>query len=859
MSPVSGQRLGPYEIIAPIGAGGMGEVWRARDTRLDRSVAIKMLPAAVAANAQLRARFEREAKSISQLSHPNICALYDVGDDYLVMELIDGESLADRLSRGPLPIDQALRIGIEIAAALQCAHRSGIVHRDLKPGNIMLSKSGAKLLDFGLAKSAADSSTRLSTTEATQQQPLTEEGMIVGTYYYMSPEQLTGGAADARSDIFALGAVLYEMVAGRRAFEGKTKSSVVASILDREPPPLSEINRQAPPPLARVVALCLAKDPDDRWQSAHDVALELEALRDGEALSATPTLAPRMRWLRAIAVAAMIVAALAAGFLAARRLSPSPREAHLALIPPPGKTIFDFVLSPQGDLAALITFDTKQREALWIYELSTGKSREVENSEPARNPFWSPDGRWIGFLREGSLFKVAASGGAPVLIHDKLDFVLGGSWNDDNTIILALDGDQGVNRISASGGPLTKITNVDARLRETRHMWPSFLPDGKHFLFLADADASEDHALHVGSLDGKEPDKRILPAISNAMYAGGYLLYGKASTLMAQPFDLKRLEVVGEPQIVGSQLADTDFHHYVFSASGAGALGFGTLDPRSRLHLVDRTGKETAVYGDPADWVSVSWSPNGRYAALERVEGDRRTGKLWLADLTRQRFNEFTTDDLSCGGIWSPDSKRLLYQASVSVHEIGTFIRGVDGGDLTKVALSAANYVSGWIGDWLVGEFAAKTNPADVIAVSISTGKRVPVATTAAWENDGAFSPDGRWIALNANGRIIVSPFPPSGVESVVSSTPGSHPRWRGDGRELYYGTEKGVMAVPIDVKGSSIEAGTPQLLFPAILKEFKNRPNYDVSPDGQHFLLNMQDSYERPAHVIINWTAALH
>ncbi len=854
MSPVAGQRLGPYEIISPLGAGGMGEVWRARDTRLDRSVAIKMLPADLAANVQLRARFEREARSISQLSHPNICSLFDVGDDYLVMELLDGESLADRLTRGPLPIEQALRIGIDVASALQCAHRSGIVHRDLKPGNVMLTKSGTKLLDFGLAKASTESSPGAMTTSATQQLPLTEEGTIVGTYYYMSPEQLTGGSVDARSDIFALGSLLYEMVAGRRPFEGKTKTSVIASILDRDPTPLSEINHAAPPPLGRVVALCLAKDPDDRWQSAHDVGLELSALRDGSGVLAMTAAHPRRRLLRALGSAAAIVIAVIAGFLAARRVTPARTPVHLALIPPVGRTIAEFVLSPRGGLAAVIASDTEHFQSLWVQDLVTGKTRPVENTNGARQPFFSPDGTWIGFQRDSSLYKVLANNGSPVLVRADLGFMAGGSWGPDNTILVALDDQRGVNRVSAFGGPLTRVSTVDARNRETRHMWPSFLPDGKHFLYLADADAGEDHFICVGSLDGKEAPKRLFAAVSNAIYAGGSLIYGKTRTLLSQPFDLKRMEVTGEPHIISDMLADTDFHHYVFSADAFGAIGFSTFDPRSRLHLVDRGGKELGVFGEPADWVSVSWSPDGRHALMERVDVEPRDAKLWLADLTLRTFGDFSGVP-SLGGFWSPDSTQVLYQAVQPGGGLVSAIRGVDGSGMRKLpTVPTGGFVSSWIGDWVAMEVSSQSNPADVEVVSISSGKRIPVATTPAWENDAAISPDGRWIAYAADGRIIIQPLPPTGAEITLSSVLGVHPLWRADGKEIYFVTEKGIMAVPIEAGGTSIQPGTPTLLVGVMLKPFKNRAPYAVAPDGQRFLLNVQDSYERPAHVILDW-----
>ena len=856
MTITAGTRLGPYEIVAPLGAGGMGEVWRAVDTRLNRSVAIKVLPAEFAANAQWRARFEREAKSISQLSHPNICSLFDVGEGYLVMEMLEGESLADRLLRGPLPLDQVLRIGIEVASALHCAHRSGITHRDLKPGNVMLTRSGAKLLDFGLAKSGGAAATAVSGSAMTARHPLTEEGMIVGTYQYMSPEQLTGATVDSRSDVFALGALLYELISGRRAFEGKTKTSVIASILDRDPPPLSETNADAPPPLQRIVASCLAKDPEERWQSAHDVALELRALRDGIVPEAgRAAITPMRTKLGAAAVLLALVAAIAAGAYLSRRAEPPRAPIQLGLTPPPGREIEDFLLSPRGNSVAMIAAGDK-RLSIWVRDLTTDALHEVPQSEEAHTLCWSPDGSSIAFLAKGSLYRVATAGGPPVLLHDGLGFTPGISWGADDTIIFASDGDNGINRIGAAGGAWTKITTVDASRHERRHMWPSFLPDGRHFLYLADSGPLDQHFLRIGSLDPKEPSRSVLGGVaSNAQYAAGEVLFVRGRTLLAQPFDAERFVISGTPRVVAEQLADTDFHHYVFSAAADGALGYSTFDPRSRLHLLDRGGRELATFGEPADWVSVSWAPGGQRAVVERTNDERSTGRLWMADLTRGVFSQLGSPDApAVGGNWSEDGTEVLYQTGNA-----TRITRLDGsGGRDVPSLSARDFISSWSGDWVAAEVGSKSNFADVEAISISTGKHVAIATSAAWENVAAFSADGKWLAYKSGAEIIVQPFPPTGAEFHVSPSPGDYPRWRRDGRELYYFDHGGrLVALPIQVKGRSLEVGVAKTLFTVRPKAYKNRVPYDVSPDGQRFLINEQDSYERAAHVVLNWTAA--
>src|SRR5438874_1533594 len=532
----AGARLGPYEVLGPIGSGGMGEVWRGRDTRLDRSVAIKILPAELAGNAQLRMRFEREARAISQLSHPHICTLFDVGQqdgrDFLVMELLDGESLAQRLTRGPLTMPEVLRYGMQIADALDKAHRHGIVHRDLKPGNVMLTKSGAKLLDFGLATGSAAASVPVSTAVAekpTEYKPLTEEGTIVGTFQYMAPEQLEGIDADARTDIFALGCVLYEMATGRRAFDGKTRTSLIAAIVGNEPVPMSQLQPLTPPAFEHVVAKCLAKDREDRWQSAHDIAEELKWI--GTAGSQVGVAAPvamrrRMR-ARGVAIVAVVASllAIALGYVAWKRGSVQPRLIRASIMPPPG-TDFELTridaasltLSPDG---TRITFEanTKAGDAMiWVRSLAAADATPVAGTEKGHVPFWSPDGKSIGFFAEGKLKRVEISGGAPITLADAPDG-RGGAWNGEGVIIFEPDWRSPLYRVPANGGAATPLTKLDESRSETTHRWPSFLPDGRHFLFLAGSHRvglnSELNAIYVGSLDS--PRRTLLArARSNA-------------------------------------------------------------------------------------------------------------------------------------------------------------------------------------------------------------------------------------------------------------------------------------------------------------------------------------------------------
>ncbi|HET7710755.1 MAG TPA: protein kinase, partial [Thermoanaerobaculia bacterium] len=487
-----GSRLGPYEILSAMGAGGMGEVWRARDTRLERDVAVKVLPASFADNAQLRIRFLREAKSISSLNHPNICTLHDVGQedgvDYLVMELIEGESLAEKLTRGPLPLDQVLRVGSQIATALHAAHRQGIIHRDLKPGNIMLTRSGAKLLDFGLAKNPSSTSGVIvgATGLATEARPLTEEGTILGTFQYMAPEQLEGLEAGPRTDIFALGCVLFEMATGKRAFEGKSRTSLIAAIVSGQPPAISSLVTMSPPALDHVVSRCLAKDPEERWQSAHDVASELQWIGQTGSASATaahPVPHRRKRERLAWSVAATALLAIVAATAVMLRGPKAAPEVLRASITPSAGMAFDFgwergsslVLSPDGRHMLFSTVSSEPNPALWIRSLATGESKKIAGSEGGSSPFWSVDSRFVAFFAGGKLLKADLTGAPPTAVCDA-PVGRGGSWNRDGTIIFSPTATSEIFRVSASGGTPQPVTKVNTTAGETTHRWPSFLP-----------------------------------------------------------------------------------------------------------------------------------------------------------------------------------------------------------------------------------------------------------------------------------------------------------------------------------------------------------------------------------------------
>ncbi len=643
-----GSRLGPYEILAPLGAGGMGEVWRAKDTRLEREVAIKVLPASFAENEQFRARFEREAKTISSLNHPNICTLHDVGHEeglhYLVMELIEGESLADRLAKGPLPVHEMLRYGSQIADALDRAHRQGIVHRDLKPGNVMLTKSGAKLLDFGLARSATEASPVQGLTEMpTQAKPLTAEGTILGTFQYMAPEQLEGVEADARTDIFALGAVLYEMSTGRRAFAGTTKTSLIAAIVTGQPEAISTIQPVTPPAFEHVVKKCLEKDPDERWQSAHDIASELRWISEAgsQAGVASPLIAKRKRMdvLLRGAVVLLLVAVAALGYLLGAKKAPEDaRRLVVDLSPPAGlefSSLGDFggpaVLSPDGRMIAFVMDDTglggsgRARtntsstpdlpgRKIWVRTLSTGELRSLPGTDAAIFPFWAPDSRRIGFATDDTLKWVDVTGGATFEICQN-SLMRGGAWAPDDTILFAPGAFDGIYRVPASGGTPVAVTSVDGE-RYTTHRWPTVLPDGRHFLYLAakHRDTSRDSGdVWLASLDGGEP-RLLLTGTSNAVVAGDSVLFVRQRSLYAQEITDDG-ELQGQSRLLAENvLFDTGVFGGQISGSTTGRITYhtGGIGSASRaLVWIDRRGRVVEEFGEKDLFWDFDLSPDG--------------------------------------------------------------------------------------------------------------------------------------------------------------------------------------------------------------------------------------------------------
>jgi len=874
MALATGTKLGPYEIQAPLGAGGMGEVYRARDTRLGRDVAIKVLPSHLSSDPDLKARFEREAKAISALSHPHICHLYDIGSqagtDYLVMELLEGESLADRLKKGPLPLKQALQYGIEIAEALDKAHTNGIVHRDLKPGNVMLTKSGAKLLDFGLAKPVQNLATAASGSMATMSKPLTVEGMIVGTFQYMAPEQLQGHDADARSDLFTLGTVLYEMMTGKRAFAGKSQISVMSAILENEPEPVSSAQPLASPALDHVIQRALAKDPNDRWQTSRDLIHELKwsAVVTGRVLPASRHRANTRETLAWLIAGALVVVLLAGAIWSRDSKPPAETMYFPAPLPFPAT---DIAISPNGHTIAVVAYqESARKNMIWIYELGSHGARSLTGTEGASYPFWSADGRSVAFFADAQLKKLEVAGGPVQTICDAPQG-RGGTWNKDGVIVLAPETTAGLFRVPASGGTPTKISTFDQSRGEGSLRWPVFLPDGKHFLYLAGNFTGQKgaNAIYVGSLDSNEK-RFIVEATSNAAYAApGYLLFYRDRTLLAQPFDLKHLALTGEASVISPEIQYLpQVKRAVFAVSDRGLLlaQTGSEATFSQLAWFDRRGNAVGAVGKPEVYGNVFLAPDGKSVATDKTDMASLNIDIWALELQRDGSKRLTFDPaIDAVPIWSPDATRLVFASNRQTY-FGLYVKNSDGANDEKniVKENVGNFPSDWSRD---GKYILYCRGPDLWFLTYPELKSSLFLKAPSVFRNGQFSPDGKWVAYasNESGKweIYVTSFPDARGRWQISSGGGEQPRWRGDGKELFYLSLDGkMMAAPVTT-GTHFDAGTPVALFQSTPRQpvlVYDLFVYDVSRDGQRFLINTQvkQADSAPMSVILNWPAKL-
>jgi len=899
-----GNKLGPYEIHSQLGAGGMGEVYRARDTRLDRTVAIKILPTHLADNAEARQRFDREARAISSLNHPNICTMHDVGHqdgiDFLVMELLEGETLANRLLKGPLSPDQVLKYGIEICEGLERAHKSGVVHRDLKPANIMLTKSGAKLMDFGLAKAVAPqmpASSGLTATLMTPgvSEPLTAKGTVVGTFQYMAPEQIEGKEADERGDIFALGAVIYEMATGRRAFTGKTQSSVVAAILASDPPPVSAVQPMSPPALDRVIRNCLAKDPEDRFQSVHDLMLQLKWIADGGSQAGVPSLAASRRKSREslvwIAVAAVVVFAVAA-----ISLWPKPTVVIRSIqsyLPAPENNTFilsdddtagPVTISPNGTYIAFVAMDKDGTKRIWLRALSESIAKQLPGSEGGTYPFWSPDEKWIGFFADGRMKKAPVNGG-PVLALAEAPRARGGTWNENGMIVFAPATQSALFVVPATGGTSRQVTKMEVGVHTT-HRWPMWLPGGKKFLYLATSHeheaASERNGIYVATLDGKE-NRFLIPADANVVVAPGYLLFVQNGNLMAQAFDANRAGLKDDPMpVAAGVIRNSGTWRAAFDASNNGILVFqaGSSAIGSQLLFLSRDGKPPVQLGDTAIFHEMKLSPDGRRLAI--ALGDP-SAALWIYDVRRGVRTRLTFQGNVVTPVWSPDGARIAFGERRGNGTMELYTKDASGVGNEEPLVSddparsptqssGRSFGDKAIADWSSdGRYILYTATPGSLANSIwmvpITGDRKPQlflqAGPEAYLMGGWFSPDSKWVAYTSreSGRseVYVTNFPQPSGKWQISTAGGSQPRWRRDGKALYYmGIDRTVMEASITLRGDVIDVGTvqPYLKTSAITLRFGGA--YDVAPDGRILVNSTMGDDTRTITMIANWQAEL-
>jgi Tol biopolymer transport system component/predicted Ser/Thr protein kinase len=883
-----GTKLGPYEVQSPLGAGGMGEVYRALDTRLDRTVAIKVLAAHLSSSPELKQRMEREARAISSLNHPHICQLYDIGSqsgtDFLVMEFLEGQTLAERLRKGPIPLAEIYKIAIDVAEALAVAHKQGIVHRDLKPGNIMLTQSGAKLMDFGLAKplslpnAGSGSSMPPSFTAAatlsgpSPLSPLTTAGTIIGTIQYMSPEQIEGKEADARSDIFAFGSVLYEMTSGKRPFEGKSQLSLASSILEKDPDPISAVKPQIPPAFEHVITTCLQKNPEDRYQAAQDVKLELQWIAaDGSNAAAAP--AQSAAKPRPIVWIAAVVFALALGAITGFLLHhQAPAESIRTAINPPENTTLNLsgdgggppVLSPDGSSIAFAATDNSGKSSLWLRPMNSVDAQKLPDTEGAIFPFWSPDSRAVGFFTAGKLKTIDLNGGSVTTVCDAT-LGRGGSWSPEGQIVFSPVASEALYRVNATGGtpiPLTRIDNIQF----TSNRWPFFLPDGKHFLYLAlhhDPSKSSNNTIYYASLDGHE-NRPLFHSQSNAIFAAGYLLFARGDQLMAQPFDPDKGTLRGEPHnIAKGVMSDVSTWHMDASASANGTLIFGSgVTGDLQLVWLDRATKQITVADDKLpDMQEARISPQGDRIAIQIDSG---INDIWVLDLARGVRTRLTFGPIAnLRPVWSPDGKWIAY-VSARNGQTTLMRKPADGSGAEEVLYTQDKqmFASDWSSDGkyiLFWELIADNVHAQISVLPLE-GEHKPKLLVARGSHP-SFSPDGRYLVYQSSesGTLEVYVMSVAGQGKwQVSANGGQAPRWSRDGKEIYYfDTTLSLFGVPVKDIGSALQFGAPQNLVTHWTTT--GIVTFDVSPDNKKILLeNVSQHVSQSVTVVTNFTSGL-
>jgi len=886
MTLTTGTRLGTYEVVALIGAGGMGEVYRAHDTRLGRDVALKVLPEAFARDGQRMARFEREAKLLASLNHPNIAAIYGLEESgpirALVMELVEGPTLAERVAGGAVPVEEALPIARQVADAVEYAHDNNVIHRDLKPANIKVKADGmVKVLDFGLAKAMSEEPSAADINNSpTLSMAATRQGVILGTAAYMSPEQAKGKTADRRADVWAFGVVLFELLTGRQAFQGDDVTEILAAVVMKEPA-LDALPAKTPPAIRNLVRRCLEKNLRRRLPHIGEARMTIEDVLSGATPAEPVPAAPRKSRERLLVVVAAalfvaLVAALTLGALAYFRRAPAQALTMRFFVSLPDSWILPaagltttapLAVSPDGQRVAFLARSKDGRSLLWVRALNTLAAQSLAGTENALRPFWSPDSRFLGFFAGGKLKKIDISGGPPITLCDVPDG-FGGAWSRDGVIVFVPTVASPVQKVSASGGVPTAATTLGEG--ESGHRMPFFLPDGRHFLYRAvTATGGSGGPIYVASLDLAQRKMLLNADSSNVLYTQGHLIFLRETTLMAQPFDAERLELTGEVfpiaeqiQTQGNPLAG------VFSASENGVLAYqtGAAGAGSQLGWFDRTGKPMGVLGGTALYSDLDLSPDGKRASVNIQESGNRD--IWIHDVARGLRTRFTFDPAEeLMSLWSPDGSRVVFNSRRKGH-LDLYQKPSSGAGPEELLLedNRDKYPVSWSSDGqfiLYGSTGGPTS-SDLFALPLSGDRKPsPFLQTQFNEGAGQFSPDGRWVAYssNASGRmeIYVAPFPGPGGKWQISTAGGLYPRWRQDGTELFYlALDNKLMAAAVNGKGPSFEIGAVKPLFET--RTAGIRYPYDVSADGQRFLINTapEQAVSAPFTVVLNWTAGL-
>ncbi|MBI3005651.1 MAG: serine/threonine-protein kinase [Ignavibacteriales bacterium] len=889
-----GQTISHYKILEKLGEGGMGVVYKAQDTTLDRLVALKFLPPHVSSSSDDKVRFTQEAKSAAALSHPNICTIYGVEEHdaqyFIVMEYVEGRTLKEM--KNNMPLKQAIDIGIQLSDGLAAAHEKGIVHRDIKPENIMVRKDGrVQIMDFGLAKLKGASR-------------LTKEGSTVGTAGYMSPEQVQGLETDHRTDIFSLGVVLYELFSGQSPFKAAHETAIAYEIVNVDPEPISSIRGEIDPQIDAIVLEALQKEPSERYQSVAEIAKELrrfkrESSRTRVSRVTAARHVPKMsedqppkvflglrsrELLFAAAAGFFLVIALVFAIIHFLDTPVEVRSFRSTILPPDKATLINTVngshiaLSPDGRMLAFVARDSIGKTLLWVRSLSALSGQPLSGTDGAEYPFWSPDNRHVGFFAGGKLRKIETSGGPPQTICEALAG-RGGSWNQDGVIVFTSGTSRPLSRVSAAGGVATIITTLDTSRSERGHRWPHFLPDGKHILFLsrtAPSGSSETDAIHVASLDSTEESKLLFHASSNVAYAGGHLLYLREQSLMAQPFDAARLQLTGDAFPIAEQIQFVAIaSSAVFSVSQNGVLVYqvGGVQAGTQFTWFDRKGKPLGSIRKPGSYFRFRLSPDNRRVAVEVVEPQSNTGfDIWLVDFARDIWTRFTFNPaIDRDPVWSPDGSRIVFD-SFRKGSADLYQRISSGAVNEEVLFESMNnkYPTDWSmdGKYLVYTEVSAGETRPDLWVLPHTGDRKPkiFLQTEFSERRGVFSSDGKWIAYESDesGRfqIYVRPFPEPGAPTQVSTAGGSWPRWRRDGKEIFFITDNNaVMAAEVRMSRSAIEVGAVRQLF--VVNAFRganfNVNGYDVTADGQRFLVNTivgETAQSPPITLVLNWQA---